>query len=203
MPIRPRHEATQGVTGPDRCHPVLLGHPSDVAVSHRRHRRPAAAGRQGAPCPLSGAGLRLDGRRRGQRADVERGPKVANLPVVRGRLSTSGGRTVVAARCPMCGREHRYDKGAPSDPEVAELQALGFSEEWLPCQYDLPGNFWRITFGNVRRRRPVPPRGGPEAAARPGENVPPREGVATEPPVGASRQGGRPPRRATSQGNGA
>ena len=113
---------------------------------------------------------------------------MANLPVVRGRLATSGGRAILAARCPLCGREHRYDKGGPNDPEVAELQALGFSEEWLPCQYDLPGNFWRITFGNVRRRRPAPPplpregSGGGDGSPRPEPRDQPKGG----------RGGGRP-----------
>ncbi|MBA3414890.1 MAG: hypothetical protein H0U10_06680 [Chloroflexia bacterium] len=128
---------------------------------------------------------------------------MANLPVVRGRLATSGGRTVLAARCPMCGREHRYDKGHPNDPEVAELQSLGFSEEWLPCQFDLPGNFWRITFGNVRRRRPGPPRGAPEGPLRPSEGGSPPDAATRQPVAGGSRPGSREPRRATSQRNGA
>jgi len=126
---------------------------------------------------------------------------VANLPVVRGRLSTSAGRAVLAARCPLCGREHRYDKGAPNDPEVAELQALGFSEEWLPCQFDLPGNFWRITFGNVRRRRQGPPRGPREGEAPPGDGGPPPQQVREQPRGG--RQGSRPPKRAPAGGAGA
>jgi hypothetical protein len=127
---------------------------------------------------------------------------VANLPVVRGRLSTFGGRTIVAARCPMCGREHRYDKGSPGDPEVEELHLLGFSEEWMPCQYDLPGNFWRITFGNVRRRRPGPARGGPEASATPG-GAPSRDGATSEPATTGPRSNGRSPRRGTGQAPGA
>ena len=123
---------------------------------------------------------------------------VANLPVVRGRLSTSGGRAVLAARCPLCDREHRYDKGAPADPEVAELHVQGFSEEWLPCQYDLPGNFWRITFGNVRRRRPGPPRGTPDGPAAPAEAEPAAERLAGQRAEGG-RPSGRPPRRAPGQ----
>lgn len=83
---------------------------------------------------------------------------MAQLPNARGRLIASRGRAVLAAHCPLCGREHRYDKGPIDDPAVAELQDQGFSEEWLPCQLDLPGNFWRITFGRERRRRPAPRR---------------------------------------------
>ena len=109
---------------------------------------------------------------------------------------------VLAARCPLCGREHRYDKGAPNDPEVAELHSLGFSEEWMPCQWDLPGNFWRITFGNVRRRRPGPPRGAPEAEARPGQAGPPPEAGGRQHPGGGSRHGGRDSRRPPIQGSG-
>lgn len=107
---------------------------------------------------------------------IEGRPIVANLPVVRGRLSNAGGRAILAARCPLCGHEHRYDKGSPNDPDVAELHALGFSEEWLPCQWDLPGNYWRITFGNVRRRKPNPPRSGQESEGRKPEGRPPPPG---------------------------
>ena len=86
---------------------------------------------------------------------------MAQLPNARGRLFASGGHAVLAARCPLCGREHRYDKGLIDTPEVNDLQERGFSEEWMPCQLDLPGNFWRISFGRGdRRRRPGPRRDG-------------------------------------------
>ena len=67
------------------------------------------------------------------------------------------GRSVLAAHCPLCGKEHRYDKGVPGGPESTEIVALGFSDEWLPCQYDLPGNFWRVLLLPTRRRRPPQP----------------------------------------------
>lgn len=122
---------------------------------------------------------------------------MANLPIARGRLITAGGRATLAARCPFCGHEHRYDKGDAADPEVALLQEQGFSEEWLPCQFDLPGNFWRITFGTSRRRRGGGggdgrprspggrspgrgPSGGPQGVA-PGRSAPPGR----EPEAGA------------------
>lgn len=78
---------------------------------------------------------------------------MANLPSVRGRLFTASGRIVLAARCPLCGQEHRYDKGSVVEPDTGELLAAGFSDEWMPCQFDLPGNFWRITVVSQRRRR--------------------------------------------------
>jgi hypothetical protein len=86
---------------------------------------------------------------------------MAQLPNARGRLIASRGRAVLAARCPLCGGEHRYDKGPIGDPALDDLQDLGFSEEWMPCQLDLPGNFWRITFGRERRRKPSPRGDGP------------------------------------------
>lgn len=92
---------------------------------------------------------------------------MVQLPNARGRLIASGGRAVLAARCPMCGGEHRYDKGPIGDPTLDDLQDLGFSEEWMPCQLDLPGNFWRITFGRERRRKPFARRDGATAASAP------------------------------------
>jgi hypothetical protein len=77
-----------------------------------------------------------------------------DLPRARGRLLTNRGRTVLAAHCPLCGAEHRYDKGAAGGPETEELLARGFTDEWRPCQFDLPGNFWRIFVGRTPRRRP-------------------------------------------------
>lgn len=92
---------------------------------------------------------------------------MAQLPNARGRLFASGSRAMLAVRCPLCNAEHRYDKGALDDPAVAELQELGFSEEWMPCQFDLPGNFWRISFGRERRRRPAPRRDDGPGRPRP------------------------------------
>jgi hypothetical protein len=54
------------------------------------------------------------------------------------------GEAVIAAQCPLCGREHRYHKGSASGEEIAEIRRRGFTDEWLPCQGDLPGNFWRV-----------------------------------------------------------
>jgi hypothetical protein len=75
---------------------------------------------------------------------------------------------MLVARCPLCGREHRYDKGPTGGEEAAELTARGFSDEWLPCQYDLPGNFWRIVLGNRpgRGRKPGRAAHGAQAPAR-------------------------------------
>ncbi|HEX5500554.1 MAG TPA: hypothetical protein VFX03_15065 [Thermomicrobiales bacterium] len=82
-----------------------------------------------------------------------------------GRVMTIGGRAMLVARCPLCGREHRYDKGPSGGEEAAELSARGFSDEWLPCQYDLPGNFWRILVGNRSGRGRKPARSGHVAQA--------------------------------------
>src|SRR5215213_10206295 len=62
----------------------------------------------------------------------------------RGQIRTDRGRAVVVARCPLCGEEHRYDKGVAGGEEIESLRKLGYTDEWLPCQLDLPGNFWRI-----------------------------------------------------------
>ena len=102
---------------------------------------------------------------------------MATLPIVRGRLWVRDGHAWIAARCPLCGREHRYDKGAAGGEEAAELQAAGFSDEWLPCQYDLPGNFWRVTFGRAPQRRRGGQRGPrPEAPPPQRDRRPPASG---------------------------
>ena len=76
------------------------------------------------------------------------------LPIARGKLLTSGSSVTLVVRCSLCGEEHRYDKSPLPKPELDELRRAGFSEEWLPCQHDLPGNFARITFGAGPRRSP-------------------------------------------------
>jgi hypothetical protein len=62
----------------------------------------------------------------------------------RGRIFSVDGQAIVVARCPLCGQEHRYDKGEATGEEIQEIRRRGFTEEWMPCQHDLPGNFWRI-----------------------------------------------------------
>ncbi len=83
---------------------------------------------------------------------------MAQLPIARGKLITINGEVVLVVTCPLCGATHRYAKGEPGGESVRDLRAAGFSEEWLPCQRDLPGNFIRITFGENRRHRPSPRR---------------------------------------------
>jgi hypothetical protein len=73
-----------------------------------------------------------------------------SLPTGKGRILTVRGDAIIAAYCPYCGREHRYGKGAASGDEIAAVRRRGFSDEWLPCQVDLPGNFWRIVIGGSR-----------------------------------------------------
>jgi hypothetical protein len=68
----------------------------------------------------------------------------------RGHIRTESGRAVVVARCPLCGEEHRYDKGTAGGEEIESLRKVGFTDEWLPCQMDLPGNFWRIVISGGR-----------------------------------------------------
>ena len=72
----------------------------------------------------------------------------------RGHIIIDGGRVYVCARCPLCGREHRYDKGDPNGPEIAEIRTRGSTDEWMPCQADLPGNFWRIVVSGNKDGRP-------------------------------------------------
>ena len=68
-----------------------------------------------------------------------------DLPRVRGRLLGGGhGRCLIEVTCPFCGAEHRYDKGPLRDPEVQALLERGFTDEWVSCQRDLLGNFYRI-----------------------------------------------------------
>ncbi len=86
-----------------------------------------------------------------------------------GRVITVNGEAFLVARCPLCGREHRYDKGPAGGGEATELTARGFSDEWLPCQYDLPGNFWRIVVGNRPGRGRKPAHGGHAAPTDQGE----------------------------------
>jgi hypothetical protein len=69
----------------------------------------------------------------------------------RGQIRTDRGRALVVARCPLCGEEHRYDKGAAGGEEIESLRKIGYTDEWLPCQLDLPGNFWRIVITGGRQ----------------------------------------------------
>ena len=69
----------------------------------------------------------------------------------RGHIRTERGRALVVARCPLCGEEHRYDKGAAGGEEIESLRRVGYTDEWLPCQMDLPGNFWRIVITGGRQ----------------------------------------------------
>ena len=75
-----------------------------------------------------------------------------DLPRVRGRLLDVAGRAILAATCPLCGAEHRWDKGPAREPAAQEVRAQGFSDEWLPCRADLPGNFCRVLVGRAGRR---------------------------------------------------
>jgi hypothetical protein len=88
-----------------------------------------------------------------------------NIPHGRGRIVTASGMASIVARCPLCGSEHHYRKGEASGGEIAEIRRRGFSDEWLPCQHDLPGNFWRIAIpggqhgtkaSGSRRPKPLP-----------------------------------------------
>lgn len=95
-----------------------------------------------------------------------------DLPKVRGRLLTMPTAVFLVARCPFCGSEHRYDKTTNCEEPLDDIVARGFTDEWLPCQYDLPGNYWRIFVGRSRRRRkpagptsPVSENGHQEPAA--------------------------------------
>ena len=73
-----------------------------------------------------------------------------DLPRGRGRQIITGGTVFLVARCPLCRQEHRYDKGPPEGEEITALLRQGYSDEWLPCQGDLPGNFWRIVLTENR-----------------------------------------------------
>ena len=74
-----------------------------------------------------------------------------SLPRGKGRILVISGEAVVAARCPLCGSEHRYAKGAADSEDIVAIRRCGFTDEWLPCQADLPGNFWRIVIGGTRQ----------------------------------------------------
>ena len=69
----------------------------------------------------------------------------------RGQLRTERGRAVIVARCPLCGEENRYDKGEAGGDEIESLRQVGYTDEWLPCQMDLAGNFWRIVITGARQ----------------------------------------------------
>jgi hypothetical protein len=90
-----------------------------------------------------------------------------SLPRGRGRIIVVDGHANVVARCPLCGGEHRYNKGDPQGEEIDGIRRRGYTEEWLPCQRDLPGNFWRIAIvaGRSGDKAPWRRRGrGPKAA---------------------------------------
>jgi hypothetical protein len=74
-----------------------------------------------------------------------------SFPRGRGRIVNVAGQASVVARCPLCGEEHRYAKGAAGGDEIAEIRKQGFTDEWLPCQVDLPGNFWRVVISGGRQ----------------------------------------------------
>ena len=69
----------------------------------------------------------------------------------RGHIRTESGRAIVVARCPLCSDDHRYDKGITGGEEIESLRKIGYTDEWLPCQMDLPGNFWRIVITGGRQ----------------------------------------------------
>jgi hypothetical protein len=75
-----------------------------------------------------------------------------SYPRGRGRILQVEGHAVIAARCPLCAMEHRYDKGLVEGGEIELIRRQGYSDEWLPCQGDLPGNFWRVVVGRQGRR---------------------------------------------------
>ncbi len=74
-----------------------------------------------------------------------------NVPRGRGRILNIDGRAVVVARCPLCHAEHRYAKGEASGEEIDQIRVQGFTDEWMPCQMDLPGNFWRVVISTGGR----------------------------------------------------
>ncbi len=69
----------------------------------------------------------------------------------RGRITISQGRAFVTARCSLCGKEHRYEKGDARGEVIEQIRKSGFTDEWLPCQADLPGNFWRVVIASGRQ----------------------------------------------------
>lgn len=80
---------------------------------------------------------------------------MTHYPRGRGCILQVQGRAVIAARCPLCAMEHRYDKGLINGGEIEQIRRQGFTDEWLPCQWDLPGNFWRVVLGGQERRTSV------------------------------------------------
>jgi hypothetical protein len=70
----------------------------------------------------------------------------------RGRIIQIRGHAIIAARCPLCALEHRYDKGLVDGGEIEQIRRQGYTDEWLPCQWDLPGNYWRIVLSPQGRR---------------------------------------------------
>jgi len=95
-----------------------------------------------------------------RRVVIDRVRIAVSFPRGRGRITMSGGRAIIVARCPLCGEEHRYDKGEAIGEEVEAIRRRGYTEEWLPCQKDLPGNFWRVVITSARQG------GRPDAARR-------------------------------------
>lgn len=82
----------------------------------------------------------------------------------RGRITVVRGEATIVARCPLCGAEHRYRKGLANGEDIEEIRQRGFTDEWLPCQADLPGNFWRVV---ISGGRPGGKSGGPRRAQEP------------------------------------
>jgi hypothetical protein len=73
-------------------------------------------------------------------------------PRGRGRILQIHGHAFIVAQCPLCRAEHRYDKGLVGGGEIEQLRQQGYTDEWLPCQWDLPGNFWRVVLVQHGRR---------------------------------------------------
>lgn len=91
-----------------------------------------------------------------------------SFPRGRGKISTAGGKAVIVAWCPFCGMEHRYEKGAADGEEIEAIRKRGYTDEWLPCQADLPGNFWRVVVSGGKGSKPSKgSRGGPRRSQAP------------------------------------
>lgn len=82
---------------------------------------------------------------------------MTNYPRGRGRILQVRGHAIIAAQCPLCALEHRYDKGLVDGGEIEQIRRQGFTDEWMPCQWDLPGNFWRVMLSNHGRKAFVRP----------------------------------------------
>jgi hypothetical protein len=78
-----------------------------------------------------------------------------SFPRGRGRIQIVDGKAVIVAHCPLCHQEHRYPKGDVAGEDIAEVRRRGFSDEWLPCQVDLPGNYWRVVIVSNSKRGPA------------------------------------------------